>query len=417
MVLRLELSPVQGPLSNSVGQRWHFERGQRTLGRSARCDWQIPDPQCMVSKLHCLIEADRDGFVLHDKSANGSLVDGILVQEGESARLSHGTVIELAGFTFKVSLRGEKDPEFADPDAGLVLGDEHLTISSILADIAPNSQKSHGLQGRGDAWQESVSDTGAGLGHSGKSSLSRNIEIGWRGPPKTAGEAFLPEDWNTGSEFSSRLEHIPATRTLIAFTRNSKADRTAAEAACGQEPVTSIPQAVSPDALQHDVLPMGAPASVADFPELLEGLTERLEQACRDLFATFDLETTDPLPSPDLLRLPGDKMVLARLEAVLSRQIALKTAIRGLIDEQGRIMEPGIIEARADAIPGSSLWGANHTCWQAFKTHFEKYRKQLSPRDVIRQAMTRFLDGDTANSTRPARIRDDHKEASSTNET
>lgn len=410
MVLRLELNPIKDP-ENAAGQRWYLERGRRTLGRSAECDWQVPDPQCMVSKLHCLIEADRDGFVLHDKSANGSLVDGLLVQEGDSARLSHGTVIELSGFTFTVSLTGEKDPEFVDPDADLVLGDEHLTISSILADVAPISPKSHGLRGRGDAWQESVSDTTTFPGsNSNKPSLSRNVEIGWHGPPETMGKAALPEDWNIDSDFISRHEHAPATRTHIALARDLKTDP-AIYKAYEAKPAAVIPQASSSDETRQDAPTTTDPAPAADLLQRLEGLTECFEQTCCDFFAAFDLQTPRALPSPDLLDLSRDKAIPARLEAALSMLLVLRTALCGAINEMGRTMEPSIVEARVDAMPGRFPWRGDHTYWRAFKRHFEKDGKRLSLRDVIREAMMRSLDNQAADNILQERIPDDQIEA------
>ncbi|KXF77939.1 hypothetical protein ATN84_24810 [Paramesorhizobium deserti] len=403
MALRLELNPVKDP-ENMVRQRWYLEQGRRTLGRSAECDWQVPDPQCLVSKLHCLIEADRNGFVLHDKSANGSLVDGVLVREGDSVRLSHGTVIELSGLAFTVSVTGEMDPEFTDPDADIVLGDEHLTISSILADVAPSSPKSHGLRGCGDAWQEPVSDANAVPGSNGKPSLSRNVEIGWRGPPETTRDAVLPEDWNTHSDFISRFEHAPATRASIVLARNLKTDPSAHEAYEPALPAAAMPQAPHPDEPRQDAAPAAGPAPAADLLQQLEGLTECFEEACHDFFATFDLETPRALPSSDLLELPRDKAVPARLEATLSMLLALRIAVCGLIDEMGRTMEPSIVEARVDAMPGRVLWRSERTYWQAFKTHFERDGKRMSLRDVIREAMMRSLNDHTANNIRQERI-------------
>lgn len=398
MTLRLELKPVQhtenmGPLP------WYLEDGRRTVGRSSECDWQIPDPQCLVSKLHCLIEADHDGFVLHDKSANGSLVNGVLVGEGDSARLSHGAVIELSSFAFTVSLTGERDPELADPDASLVLSDELMDISPVLADVVPRGPRTHGLQGCGDALQEHVSDANAGHGNNGKPSLSSSLEIGWSGPPEVTKEAVLPDNWNMHSDLLSRFEHAPATRSPIVLAPDLKTELAPLEVPETASPTATTLHPLHPDEPWQDASPATGPDSATAFLQQLEGLAECFEKACSDFFATFDLETPRALPSSDLLGLPPDKAVTARLESTLSMLLALRTAVCNVIDEMSRTIEPWSVKARVDAMSGRALWRSERTYWQAFKTHFEKDGKRLSLRDLIREGMARSLIDDTTSTT------------------
>ncbi|PRD41147.1 FHA domain-containing protein [Phyllobacterium phragmitis] len=398
MALRLELKHAKGPLERGISLSWYFERGRRTLGRSAECDWQIPDPQCMISKLHCLIEADRDGFVLHDKSSNGSVVDGVLVLEGCSARLSHGSIIEFGGFAFSVSLTGQKDMEFADPDAGLVLGDENLTVSSILADIAPNSPRSHGLRGHDETLTERVSAKDPARRGSGSMSLSRNVEIGWSGPPETARKAALPEDWNKGSDYGNQLEHAPATRASVTFARNMKTDQAESEIEYEAQPIE--PEVLASGDIQPNAPSMADATATTSLLQRLDILAERCEEACCDLFAAFDLDVQAVAPTSDLLELPREEALPARFEAVLSMQLALGTAIGSLLDEMSRVMEPRILEARVDTESRRLPWRSDRAYWQAFKAHFEKDGERLSLRDLFRETMMRSLRGDAEDNTR-----------------
>ncbi|MGH6862519.1 MAG: FHA domain-containing protein, partial [Phyllobacterium sp.] len=225
MTMRLELRQVQGTgTPGGAAQRWYFERGRRTLGRSSDCDWQIPDTTRSVSKLHCTIERDRDGFLLRDESANGTLVDGILVLEGETARLSDKSRLECGGFAFSVTIAGEKDRDVDDPAASLAISDESLTISAILADIAPSGQAANGIMGRRDGGDWADDRLSPDPEHKSEPvPSSRNVEIGWSGPPEMAGmQPILPNDWNDNSDYGTRLEHAAAPRVAMPAARSRK---------------------------------------------------------------------------------------------------------------------------------------------------------------------------------------------------
>ncbi len=212
-MMRLELRQVEDAGVQNGPQRWYFELGRRTLGRSIDCDWHIPDATRSVSKLHCTIERDREGFVLRDESANGTKVDGVLVPEGETARLSDNSRLECGGFIFAVAITGEKIRDVEDPDAGLTLSDENLTVSAILADAVPGGRTATGIMGgreMGD-WEDNAASSS--LRRKDHTALSsRNVEIGWSGPPETTGiRPILPNNWNESFDHSNR------TRTFRCF--------------------------------------------------------------------------------------------------------------------------------------------------------------------------------------------------------
>lgn len=100
-----EISEPQEPVSGA-------ERGRRVIGRSRDCDWQIDDNERRVSKLHCTLSRDGEGFTILDQSANGTLVDGRLLLEGESARLRDGSQINIGGQVFQVAISGDAEPGF-----------------------------------------------------------------------------------------------------------------------------------------------------------------------------------------------------------------------------------------------------------------------------------------------------------------
>ena len=139
--------------------RWSFEHGKRMLGRSNDCDWQIVDGERRVSKLHCTLMREGQRFSIIDQSANGTMVDGRLLLEGQSAPLDNGSRIDIGSQTFEVAIMGEPDMDFGDPDQALRVSDEQLTISAILSDIAPAGRSANGVLGNAianDDWQDDI---------------------------------------------------------------------------------------------------------------------------------------------------------------------------------------------------------------------------------------------------------------------
>lgn len=49
--------------------------GSMIIGRGSDADWSLHDPERLVSKAHCRIDAEPHGFVLTDVSTNGVLVN------------------------------------------------------------------------------------------------------------------------------------------------------------------------------------------------------------------------------------------------------------------------------------------------------------------------------------------------------
>jgi hypothetical protein len=70
------------------------------VGRTAEADVSIPE--LSISTDHCAFEATPFGLRLVDLgSTNGTIVDGSLLREGESARLHSGSRIVLGRFEFE----------------------------------------------------------------------------------------------------------------------------------------------------------------------------------------------------------------------------------------------------------------------------------------------------------------------------
>ncbi|MGI2035388.1 FHA domain-containing protein [Rhizobium panacihumi] len=388
--MRLELKAITGASALPASRtKWFFEQGKRTLGRSPDCDWQLPEDQRSISKLHCTIERDARGFVLRDQSANGSRVDGVVVHEGETARLSDQSRLEVGPIAFSVIITGEAHQDVDDPDSSYAISDEPLTISAILADIAPGGRTATGVLGNkmSEDWLEPI------VKKEGPSP-SRNVDIGWNGPPeiKPSGN-LLPDDWNFDadkpdhSEYGNYLEHNSATHVTIpvAKARPTEALQTVNDNA----PQPDIEPVKAP------VQPVVAPARNVDIEAKLNPLLQRLEDALEASFATFGLDLPAPEIEQDFFNSSNADTLVTRIEELASRQAKLQAALENLVHHVAQEMEPRIIESRIDAAGSMASFGflRGRDYWQSYKNQFEKDGRTLSVQDVFRDAMMRTQDG------------------------
>ncbi|SCB58916.1 FHA domain protein [Rhizobium aethiopicum] len=371
--MRLELREITSD-TTVTRPKWFFERGRRTLGRAPDCDWRLPEDRRSISKLHCIIERDRDGFLLRDQSANGSRVDGVTVHEGEIARLSDRSRLEIGGLTFSVHISGSRDQEIEDPDAGLVLSDEPLTISAILADIAPGGRTASGILGERAADDWALPEQGGKKG----APSSRNVEIGWSGPPETRSlTQLLPEDWNSDeTDYGSHLEHGAATHVSVPIAQR-------------RPDVIAIvnDNDPHPEAEAFPTLTIGRPEALTD---RLEPLLARLEEAVEGAYGVFEMNAPSSSREQDLLA-GREEALLARLEALLGQQLKLNSGLEALVQAAGRL-EPRIVEARVE----TGAWGLpwrDRNYWQAYRAEFEKDGKNRSIQDVFRDAISGAVNG------------------------
>ncbi|MFT4184368.1 MAG: FHA domain-containing protein [Rhizobium sp.] len=380
--MRLELRQIAGKKS---GAKWFFERGRRTLGRSPECDWQLSDPNRLISKIHCAIERDRQGFFLRDQSANGTRVDGAMVLEGETKRLTDQSRIEIGGLAFTALVTGEADSEIGDPEAGLSLSDETLTISSILADVAPGGRTANGILG--SRIDDDLSPGPSDWRRTETAAKSiRDVEIGWSGPPETSGiSPMLPNDWNADFDYGSQLEHGAATRVSVPVSRS----RNTVEVDGGAKTIVAANDIDFADEPPAD---HPTPEASHQLAGRLEALIDGLEQTLADGLSIFDVE----MPADDDTARPSgggrEEQLVARLHALLSRQMSFNGALAALLNQASQTLEPRMIEARVDAASRKLPWPGNRGYWQAYRAQFEKDGRSLSIRDVFGEAMRASID-------------------------
>lgn len=382
--MRLELKQISNGGSSPPRSGWILERGRRTLGRAADCDWQVPEEQRSVSKLHCTIERDREGFLLRDQSANGSKVNGVIVHEGEVTRLPDRARLEIGGMAFSVHISGEADRDIEDPDAKLAQSDETLTISAILSDIAPGGRTATGILGErvAEDWSMPVPKKKDGA------ASSRNVEIGWGGPPEIrSASKILPDDWNIdgSSDLGSHLEHGAAPHISAPAMRVRPV-----------EALETVNDNSPPEDPLGDSFPRLSIGRSGELKEKLEPLLARLEEALEDTFALFEIDPPQPAVKQDIFGRGPEDALISRAENLIGRQMRLNTALAGLLQDASRQMEPRILESHVDAgsrgLRLANPWGRNRDYWQAYKAQFEKNGSTLSIREFFREAMMRAMD-------------------------
>ncbi len=109
--------------------------GDLTIGRGSECDWVLPDPDKILSKQHCRIEARDDAWLVIDSSSNGTLLNGRAAESGLPYPLRAGDRLTLGGY--EIEFRPEAAiTDAADAPTRLALppgpfretaGDERLT--------------------------------------------------------------------------------------------------------------------------------------------------------------------------------------------------------------------------------------------------------------------------------------------------
>ncbi|MEW6257688.1 MAG: FHA domain-containing protein, partial [Pseudomonadota bacterium] len=107
MALKARLT-VTGEQGQSLGtQKSHeFGSGGGVIGRSATCDWRLPDPTNTLSARHAEIRFTGQGFTIADLSTNGVYVNvtDAPLGRGNSALLVSGDLVYIGPYVIQVEV-------------------------------------------------------------------------------------------------------------------------------------------------------------------------------------------------------------------------------------------------------------------------------------------------------------------------
>jgi type VI secretion system protein len=94
-------------LENGEAARLKLDRHGARIGRSPHMDWSLPDPRSYISSTHCEVEYRDGGYVLVDRSTNGTYVNGASTRLPGPHRIADGDVILVGHYEILARLEGE----------------------------------------------------------------------------------------------------------------------------------------------------------------------------------------------------------------------------------------------------------------------------------------------------------------------
>ncbi len=105
LTLRIE---NQDQLSNGQPLVRQLDRAGMEIGRAADVDWQLPDPQKLISSIHAEIVFERGAFLLRDRSRNGTYVNGARIDGAtREVQLRDGDRIAIGHYEISAALGGD----------------------------------------------------------------------------------------------------------------------------------------------------------------------------------------------------------------------------------------------------------------------------------------------------------------------
>jgi type VI secretion system FHA domain protein len=94
-------------LENGEAARLRLDRHGARIGRSAHMDWSLPDPRSYISSSHCEIEYRDGGYLLVDRSTNGTYVNRSPSRLTAPHRIADGDVIQIGHYEVLARVEGE----------------------------------------------------------------------------------------------------------------------------------------------------------------------------------------------------------------------------------------------------------------------------------------------------------------------
>jgi type VI secretion system protein ImpI len=104
--MSLLLTLEQGPRGQAIRQT-RLDKGELSIGRSPEADWQIEDPDMFVSRTHCRIRSEPDGYIVTDMSSSGLFIDDSEhpLGTGNSVRLKNGMRLRMGDYVLGVEVQ------------------------------------------------------------------------------------------------------------------------------------------------------------------------------------------------------------------------------------------------------------------------------------------------------------------------
>ncbi len=307
--MALNLTIIKTPVGTTPGEDRRTFTSKGTIGRSAKNDWVLVDPDRFLSSRHCEITIDAGQHYLVDLSTNGTFVNGSPEPLGRGSRilLSEGDSFDVGDYRFKVSIEVdsasfpdspfasespfEQNTEAANQDIDFAqtpnVSPESLFMSSeysdgVIADITPEDMK--------------ITDPLIALNISSAPAKSQNngdlIKGGIAGsqedsadflhsaadwPQANAEESVIPEDW--ADDISLLGSKKPATQAQAPAYKLPDTDSLIQK----QKPKKPAPKRRSPSAPRPAAAPKAQPPKA----------TSAMDRTLVDSLGFTDVELSD----------------------------------------------------------------------------------------------------------------------------
>ena len=105
MLLRLTIENVASLTSGDPVVK-ELDGHGLVIGRAGHVDWTLPDPQAMISSVHCEIDFTDGAYWLTDRSTNGTYVNGGGERLAGPWQLRDGDVINIGHYSLRAALEG-----------------------------------------------------------------------------------------------------------------------------------------------------------------------------------------------------------------------------------------------------------------------------------------------------------------------
>jgi type VI secretion system protein len=159
MTLTLTINGLER-LENGEAARLRLDRHGARIGRSAHMDWSLPDPRSYISSSHCEIEYRDGGYLLVDRSTNGTFVNRSPTRLGAPHRIADGDVILIGHYEVVARLEGEgqagaelaAEPSWQGWDSHLPAGGQPVGLDAAAWDRAAPQPAISGLGSGAAAW-------------------------------------------------------------------------------------------------------------------------------------------------------------------------------------------------------------------------------------------------------------------------
>lgn len=200
MELELEITSYHR-LSPSIQSVKRFSNENQLLGRSEQCDWQLPDPDRVISSKHAEIVKKDNAYWLKDISTNGVFVNNSTQPLGKEnpSKLNDGDVLRIGDYEIAVKLVSQNNdkPEPVTHSTDSVNSfSENTELASASISPMPTEPAAPA-----PAPEPSLSFGSLASSLAEPGSADSHVDM-----PKSTGADGIPTEWNWGNKELAKEE-------------------------------------------------------------------------------------------------------------------------------------------------------------------------------------------------------------------